>query len=291
MNCKNFEVIISDLAREGMLEAALREEALLHTKECKACAAVLEDERALSRGLRAVATSMELREAPARVEADLRAIFRERIERAQSSPVVVQMPQRVSSWQRWYPQAVAAAVLLMFAIGGAAALRMRQEQTPASQPNAEVATTDKGNKAARQAMPVSTGALEPPAEEVVETIASAAEDNKIAGRGQKLSNSEVAAIMGTGAQRRNSYQNVPKSGINARSMTSTSQEIATDFMPVSYGDNLNEIDNGRIVRVEMPRSALAQFGLPVNMDRANERIKADVLIGDDGMARAIRFVR
>jgi hypothetical protein len=74
-------------------------------------------------------------------------------------------------------------------------------------------------------------------------------------------------------------------------MSSGSGEIVTDFMPVSYGDNLNDIDNGRIVRVEMPRSALAQFGLPVNMERAGERIKADVLIGDDGMARAIRFVR
>jgi len=46
-----------------------------------------------------------------------------------------------------------------------------------------------------------------------------------------------------------------------------------------------------MVRVELPHSALATFGLPVNMDRANERVKADVLFGVDGLAHAIRFVR
>ena len=30
--------------------------------------------------------------------------------------------------------------------------------------------------------------------------------------------------------------------------------------------------------------------LPVNYERAGERVKADVLLGDDGIARAIRFV-
>ena len=46
-----------------------------------------------------------------------------------------------------------------------------------------------------------------------------------------------------------------------------------------------------MVRVELPRSALARFGLPMNMNRANEKIKADVLVGTDGLARAIRFVQ
>jgi hypothetical protein len=45
------------------------------------------------------------------------------------------------------------------------------------------------------------------------------------------------------------------------------------------------------MRVELPRSTLAGFGLPVNMERVNERVKADVLVGPDGQARAIRFVQ
>ena len=46
-----------------------------------------------------------------------------------------------------------------------------------------------------------------------------------------------------------------------------------------------------MMRVDLPRSAMATFGLPVNMDRANERVKADVLVGVDGLPHAIRFVR
>jgi len=70
-----------------------------------------------------------------------------------------------------------------------------------------------------------------------------------------------------------------------------SKEIATEFMPLGYLNAANFQDGGQIVRVELPRSAMASFGLPVNMDRYNERVKADVLLGIDGVAHAIRFVQ
>jgi len=69
------------------------------------------------------------------------------------------------------------------------------------------------------------------------------------------------------------------------------KEIATDFIPLSYMSAGSLQDGGQIIRVQLPRSALANFGLPVNMDRYNEKVKADVLYGVDGMARAIRFVQ
>jgi hypothetical protein len=68
-------------------------------------------------------------------------------------------------------------------------------------------------------------------------------------------------------------------------------EIATDFIPLSYMSAASLQDGGQIVRVQLPRAALANFGLPVNMDRYNERVKADVLFGVDGRAHAIRFVQ
>ncbi|HJP91016.1 MAG TPA: hypothetical protein VJ875_03620 [Pyrinomonadaceae bacterium] len=69
------------------------------------------------------------------------------------------------------------------------------------------------------------------------------------------------------------------------------REIATDFIPLSYMNLVSLQDGGQIVRVELPRSALVNFGLPVNMDRYNEKVKADVLLGVDGLAHAIRFVQ
>jgi hypothetical protein len=74
-------------------------------------------------------------------------------------------------------------------------------------------------------------------------------------------------------------------------MAQPEAEIVTDFMPLTYGAALSPNEGAQLVRVELPRSALVSLGLPVNVERANERVKADVLLGHDGLARAIRFVR
>jgi len=63
----------------------------------------------------------------------------------------------------------------------------------------------------------------------------------------------------------------------------------TDFIPVFYDPE--PIERGQIVRVRLPRSALMVFGLPLNEERAEETIRADVVLGEDGMARAVRFVK
>ena len=68
-------------------------------------------------------------------------------------------------------------------------------------------------------------------------------------------------------------------------------EIATDFLPLGDMNPASLQDGGQIVRVKLRRSALVRFGFPVNMDRYNENVKADVLVGVDGLARAIRFVQ
>ena len=69
------------------------------------------------------------------------------------------------------------------------------------------------------------------------------------------------------------------------------REIATDFMSLGYVNPTTFQDGGQIVRIELPRSALVSFGLPVNMERYHEKVKADVLLGSDGLAHAIRFVQ
>lgn len=73
--------------------------------------------------------------------------------------------------------------------------------------------------------------------------------------------------------------------------SSTEGDIATDFIPLNYGADLSNLDSGRVVRVALPRSALARYGLPMNAERAEEPVKADVLLSEDGLAQAIRFVR
>jgi hypothetical protein len=69
-------------------------------------------------------------------------------------------------------------------------------------------------------------------------------------------------------------------------------EVTTEFMPLDYSSVPST--NLQVVRLAVPRAALASFGLgPLEaMDRtAGETVLADVLVGDDGLARAVRFVR
>jgi hypothetical protein len=68
-------------------------------------------------------------------------------------------------------------------------------------------------------------------------------------------------------------------------------ENLTHFFLLRYGDDHKPMESGEVIRVQMPRSALITLGVPVNVERADEPIMADLLIGEDGLARAIRFVR
>jgi len=82
-----------------------------------------------------------------------------------------------------------------------------------------------------------------------------------------------------------------RAGVRKRPNTKTAalpREIMTDFIPMTYDPH--PIERGRVVRVRLPRTALAAFGLPVNEQQAEQPIRADVVLGEDGLARAIRFI-
>ena len=49
-------------------------------------------------------------------------------------------------------------------------------------------------------------------------------------------------------------------------------------------------DDVNLVRMEVPRSAMIALGLDVSADRAEELVEADVMLGSNGMARAVRFL-
>jgi hypothetical protein len=48
--------------------------------------------------------------------------------------------------------------------------------------------------------------------------------------------------------------------------------------------------NGRIVRVELPRASLVALGVNLPLDSDKQMIKTDLLVGPDGVPRAIRLV-
>src|SRR6185369_14078066 len=67
-------------------------------------------------------------------------------------------------------------------------------------------------------------------------------------------------------------------------------ETVSEFIPLTELADATAISSGTIFRVEMPRASLIAMGLPLNAERAHETVKADIVVGDDGLARAIRLV-
>ncbi len=70
------------------------------------------------------------------------------------------------------------------------------------------------------------------------------------------------------------------------------REVATEFFPLSYASV--PATSGHIVRLELPRSALLAFGFgTTDVIRASDApamVHADVVVGEDGLARSVRFV-
>jgi hypothetical protein len=63
--------------------------------------------------------------------------------------------------------------------------------------------------------------------------------------------------------------------------------VETEVFPLKYSNV--PVTNAQTIRLELPRAALASFGLEA--DNTSGTVLADVLIGQDGLARAVRFVR
>ncbi len=68
------------------------------------------------------------------------------------------------------------------------------------------------------------------------------------------------------------------------------QGETSEFIPVGTWQALEPMERGSIIRVRLPKSSLPGFGIPVSADRWNESIPADVVLGEDGSMRAVRFV-
>jgi hypothetical protein len=270
MNCQNLESIVTELARQQIMDANVREQALAHTADCEACALSLADERGLTQKLRAVANEMSEFEASARIEADLLAAFRtHKLEQPKHSTNY--------AWRYW---ATAAAAVLLIVIG-IAALSMRTILSPVASENPYIPPVQPKIAGTFGTVQPVVGIKEPKPEQLAQGVTS----------GSQLKG-HVKSILA----RSNSADkpNQHEAAAHSNSIVAANyggNEIATDFMPVGYANPMDLQDGGQIMRVELPRSTLAGFGLPVNMERVNERVKADVLVGPDGQARAIRFVQ
>ncbi len=319
MNCQEFQDNIDSLARDaehahGAGEGA-RAEMAEHEASCAECATRLADERALTSALRALASSMKEAEAPARVEAALLSSFRARVARgavaedegeAVRASNVAAMPGRANfkawSWAKSLAVAslAAAAMVALFVLAPQFLSPKKTNDVAKAKPEPAAIKTIPPDDSTRS-KDANVGA--PPTTDGNQLVKSRDED----GQQQQVIRGDDPAprsyptlavprrpaspVRPSDASLKTGVGNTPTRPAGETVGDADAAEIATDFIPLMQGGQFAQAEGGHLVRVELPRSAMASFGLPVNYERAGGRVKADVLLGDDGIARAIRFVR
>jgi hypothetical protein len=302
MNCQEFRSNIDGLARGALLDARTRDDAAAHEESCAVCAARLADERALTAGLRALAAKMSDAETPARAEVALLSAFRSRAAvepRATSTPSkssnVVSLSEHAGERHWSWVKTVAVAALAAAAV----ALLMLVPPYLPSPPPAKESAAKKS-----QGAPIQTpnGAA---------ATSAARNETAHASEGQGMSSSQSTASTTpkgvdedepsqASTPRRNVVRGMNVGYNSTRGASSNrgvvaesadAREITTEFIPLVQVGGFAQSEGTHLVRVELPRSALSSFGIPVNAEQSGGRVKADVLLGEDGTARAIRFVR
>jgi hypothetical protein len=268
MSCQDFKRVVEELAEGRLMETAARDAGLAHAARCVECAARLMEARGVGAGLK-VAARAETEEAPARVREALLAAFAERHGSAGQKHVeampsnVVALRSRRASRVWFAAGAAAAAAVILLSLTLNSLVRLSPGGSP-SQPQ-EVS----------EARPVPT---QTPAGVEVE---------------------KPGILVGGEVARKNPLKQRPRATKAARTLKgetrgeseAVAQAGGNGYLPLTYLADATAMESGTVVRVELSRSALISLGVPVEPTRTDETLKADVVLGDDGVARAIRLVR
>jgi hypothetical protein len=301
MNCEEFEFVVRDLARNEIADRGFdnfrrgdeHEPELVHVGACAACALRLQDERALSRRLDVLAAGMLPEAPPARIEAELLQAFRQTgTPSVAAAAAASQLSARAISGSAGilpaFPKSywlTAAAAVMLIVLGMAVVLA----RLSGSQPGPDIRQAVEAGIPAQDTTPVPVAG--PGVKEVVSgpaSVSSSQDNHRLTARQGR---SRLRGLRPPSAKRDSEASVAAASVTPPTAAEQAEPEVTTQFIALSYVAPANLQDGGQIVRVELPRSAMASFGVPVNMDRFGERVKADVFVSADGFARAIRFVQ
>ena len=258
MTCESLTDIILDMARGAAVPEAARFSVRRHMDTCPSCAAEYARQRELTTALQALAADAQEWRAPAAMEQRLLAAFATQ----NGKPAAADAPPTAGRWR--YVLATAAMVTLV-AWG-----ITREAGEPANRGTGEPA----GNGVAAgvsdgRATSVDPQPSSPPA---------------LSERGSQASRTtnppSRSALPPSPSLRRTSRRDKPAS------RTASSVE----FVRIPSAIGLPDLESGTVLRMELPLTALPEYGLQIAPDAMRTSIEADVLVGQDGQPRAIRLV-
>jgi hypothetical protein len=218
----------------------------------------------LARALDALAVEDARVEPPARIDIAALAAFRDvHGDRPKTEQTNV-VPFRVPSRPVWIAAVAAAVLVAVFGVG--LLMRGGAPHEPAAPVIAVTPGSDHGSAS------ISTGTDAPAGGSRVETPTPG--------------NSTWRSGRTSGIQSvRNTVRPQPKPAVQQP------YEVTTDYYPLVAGADLASMDGGQVVRMRVPRASLSTLGFQMDSDRPDDDVTADVVLGNDGIARAIRFVQ
>lgn len=84
----------------------------------------------------------------------------------------------------------------------------------------------------------------------------------------------------------------PVANLQAHVITVAAEDGSDNsFYPLPEAEGLPAVENAMVVRVQLPVSSLQLMGVPVSEERADASVQADLLLGQDGLARGVRLAQ
>jgi hypothetical protein len=272
MSCEDYRDAIIELGR-GREGPAASTGLLEHLGGCGSCAALLERQRALTAGLRALSAATRSDGPSEQLEARLLSAFDETHGQPSRYRPGNGGPRPGRWWQsRWLP---AAAAVLLAAAGftwwqaGGSVFETGRRATGSSKVVPAPPGEPGRNASAGRGREGATPGARPPGD----SQAAAKSLPAAAGPGGGPQ-ARAATLRRAGGQPRPAPRPV----------------VAEGFLPLPWSATLPDFDRGEIVRTEIPVTALPLYGIAVVPDAPGGAVQADLLIAQDGQARAIRLV-
>ncbi len=76
-----------------------------------------------------------------------------------------------------------------------------------------------------------------------------------------------------------------------RKVRRPTQTAAVEFIPIPYAAPLDAGERAQLLRVSMPVTTLTSWGFQIDAGDPDRVINADVVVGENGLARAVRLIR
>jgi len=250
MTCREHEDALLDLAR-GIAGTADSASLADHLRECPACAHRLAGERSMTAALRELAATTS-ESGPS-----------DGMEQALLGEFMAMAAERQRGDGRWLWLAAAAVVAL---VAGSTLL---------------------WRGPARQAPAASTSASLPAREAPVETVPPALDASGAGGATSLAAPSPIPRVSRTATSRRPPG---PLATTRPPEAARAASRRSSEFIAWPGAATLPAMESGELVRTELPTSVLGLLGLESKGPLSARTVVADVLVGQDGQARAVRLV-